>query len=116
MRVEWSASKVKFGSKSENRELFVSIVELKDLSNFTESFIILISVDVKVVKGVSIGWFSITECEIDCNCQVKVTSTKDVFQKAVSLLELELFEGKFCILLFDYIKWNIWISFGFIAC
>jgi len=44
------------------------------------------------VKGFSIGWLSITQCEINRNCQVHIAATKDIFQKAMSFLELKLGE------------------------
>lgn len=45
-----SASEVESGSESEEWELFVSIIELEDLSNLTECLVIFIPLNVEIVK------------------------------------------------------------------
>jgi len=45
------------------------------------------------MKGISISWLAITQSEIDCDSQIKITTTEDIFQKAMSFLELELVES-----------------------
>ena len=83
---------LEFGAETEERELFIGVVVLQDISNRLQSLVILIVLQVPRVERVWTLGIPITESEINRDGQVELTATENVFEEAVPLLDAQLVE------------------------
>lgn len=113
MGVLWSTSQWNSRTKSKKWELFIRIIELQNISHCIECLVILIIPKIVIVKWISILRSAITQSEINSYSKVQLTSTKDVLQETVSLLNLQLGESQFSSFLLYETQFNVAVSFKF---
>jgi hypothetical protein len=63
------------------RDLFIRVIILKDTTNWLNSLNVLISLWILTMQRVVFIRGSIGQCEIDCNTQIDLASTKHILQK-----------------------------------
>ena len=58
---------------------------------------VFVLVHVKVVEGVSVGWMTITQCEVNSNGKLNLTASEDIFQESVTSVEIASLKCDFLI-------------------
>lgn len=59
---------------------------------------VLILVHIEVMERVLVRWVPITESEVDGDTQLNLTAAKNVLQKGVSLVEIQIFKSSILVL------------------
>ena len=86
------------GSKSIGWDLLVGVVVLEDVSHGLDGVEVLVLLQVKVVEGVSPGWVSIAQGEVDGGDELNLAATEDILQEGMSLVEVHVREDHLLVL------------------
>jgi len=95
-------AKSELTAETESWELFVRVIELKDIANGLKRLEILITTQILVVKRITVLWFAIAQSEINGYGKINFTAAENVFKERVSLLNTGVLEDKLAVLTFDY--------------
>ena len=81
-------------SKSIERNLLISVVELENAANALDCLQVLIALRVEVMERIWLSWISVGQGEVNSDAKFDFAASKDVLKERVMRLDLQVFHSQ----------------------